>query len=118
MSDYFDEAMNERIDNENHLLNRVTKVVIESDDLEVLTVACGLSAELLTTDFTLFYMTQQDGYMDKIKYLSNLMKKYEKNWEESSDDEMEEKIMVDERKKRKEERCCKEANRALRAARA
>ena len=31
---------------------------------------------------------------------------------------MEEKIMVDERKKRKEERCCKEANRALRAARA
>ena len=98
MSDYFDEAMNERIDNENHLLNRVTKVVIESDDLEVLTVACGLSAELLTTDFTLFYMTQQDGYMDKIKYLSNLMKKYEKNWEESSDDEMEENILVDERK--------------------
>mgnify|MGYP001162264079 FL=1 len=118
MSDYFDEAMNERIDNENHLLNRVTKVVIESDDLEVLTVACGLSAELLTTDFTLFYMTQQDGYMDKIKYLSNLMKKYEKNWEESSDDELEEKVMVDERKKRKEERCCKEANRALKAARA
>ena len=118
LSGYFDKAADENINNENHLLNRVTKLVVESEDLEVLTVACGLSAELLTTDFTLFYMTQQEGFIDKVIVLSELNKKYEKTRNESLDDEANIENFVDKTVKRKEEICCKEAKRVLKAARA
>ena len=84
------------------MLKRITRVVVESEDLEVLTVACGLSAELLTTDFTLFYMTQQDGFIDKVQALCNLTY--------NSD--------LSDAKARQHSRCSKEAKRVMSAARA
>ena len=102
LSHYFEQVMNEDISTDNHLLKRITRVVVESEDLEVLTVACGLSAELLTTDFTLFYMTQQDGFIDKVQALCNLTY--------NSD--------LSDAKARQHSRCSKEAKRVMSAARA
>ena len=115
LSPYFEQVMNEDISTDNHLLNRITRVVIESEDIEVLTVACGLSAELLTTDFTLFYMTQQDGFIDKVQALCNLP---ENSGKSDLKNTIEDCQNLSDAKARQHSRCCKEAKRVLSAARA
>ena len=50
----------------NNLLYVIVVVVNKSDDLDVLSVACGLCSQLLYNDYNVFYMSQQGGFMDRL----------------------------------------------------
>ena len=115
---YFERVMDEDICTDNHLLNRITRVVVESEDLEILTVACGLSAELLSTDFTLFYMTQQDGFMNKVEKLLHSPNNVRKSGLKNTIEDVKEGQNLSDEEAREYSRCCKEAKRVLAAARA
>ena len=55
------------------LITSVERNLADAQDLvDILVVACGLCAELLSTDFNVFYMSQQHGLMDTLVRLSTV----------------------------------------------